>query len=99
MPIPAPVERPARAPVFHLADFNGDGRADLLYQNADATVWIALATAQGAFDVPVGYVAPAAAGMNLLPLDVDGDARTDIVRLPFSGSDSVHTALARPSRR
>ncbi len=67
-----------RAEAYALADFDGDGRRDLLAADtAGARLWLYRQTAPGRFAAPVSF--PAFADVRALAAaDIDGDARAEI---------------------
>lgn len=79
---------PAGATVAASPDLTGDGRADLVLQDADGTVRIRPGTARGTFARPGATTYPTLSGHALLtPVgDVNGDDRGDLVgRVPGTG--------------
>jgi hypothetical protein len=83
-----------------LADFNGDGRADLLLRERTGTAarfWIAVAGRSGNLRAPLriaGNDVALDAGAEWMFTDVDGDGRDDVVWIE-RGAHRVQAALAR----
>jgi thiol-activated cytolysin/VCBS repeat protein len=91
-----------------IGDFNGDGRADILWNELSASrnhVWIGLGNVEGRFDfTPVDQEHPATNGASedwtvfaggVLILDVNGDGRDDVVWNDRAVTNRIYVALAR----
>jgi hypothetical protein len=69
-----------------VADFNGDGKPDLVVENNDNTVRVLLGTGTGAFMLSGGSPFPAGSGPNSLVVgDFNSDGRVDVVVADNSG--------------
>ena len=100
------IARPSDADTLaaQLADFNADGRADLLLYDSDARrgrFWITLATRTGGFQggFTVAQSPPDAAidaAAQLLLFDVSGDGVKDVVWNEFGEVMRIRVALTRP---
>jgi len=95
-PVPAPFEA-------MLADVNGDGRTDLIFNHRDANsndVAVALGQAGGTFATPGAMVSPPnapAQGWSAFDLhtgDFNGDGKTDLVWNERDTANVVYVALA-----
>lgn len=104
------VDRVSDAPLAqHIGDFNGDGGADVLWNEMDVGVnhvWIGLGNVNGGFDfTPLDQEHPASAGSEdwtaftggVLVLDVDGDGRDDMVWNERGATNRIYVARARPA--
>jgi uncharacterized protein (TIGR03437 family) len=61
---------------FFAADFNGDGRADVLYSSAESIAWIALGNGDGTFQAPIGVSACTSVAA---VADVNRDGNADLI--------------------
>jgi RHS repeat-associated protein len=68
------------------ADFGGDGRVDLLYNNAGSTTWNLCSSTGTSFACSSLTGMPAIASEKFLVGDFDADGRADILIPPASGS-------------
>jgi RHS repeat-associated protein len=68
------------------ADFSGDGRADLLYNNAGSTTWKLCSSTGTSFACSSLVGMPAVASDKFLVGDFNADGRADILIPPTSGS-------------
>jgi hypothetical protein len=106
-----PVVRPtgAGALTTHIGDFNGDGKADVLWNELSALknhVWIGQGNDEGRFGfTPVDQEHPATSAASedwtvfsqgVVILDVNGDGRDDIVWNDRSVTNRIYVARARP---
>jgi hypothetical protein len=93
----------------HIGDYNGDGGADILWNELDVGVnhvWIGLGNVNGGFDfTPLDQEHPASAQSEdwtafsggVLVLDVTGDGRHDLVWNERSATNRIYVAVAQPS--
>lgn len=71
-----------------IADFDGDGRKDLLCPNSNGTFVVAFSKGDGTFTAAPSWPAPGTtfcAGNSLEVADVDGDGRADLICVTSTG--------------
>jgi len=86
-----------------VADFNGDGRSDLVVASETDTfspsLWILLGAQGGGFQTPTTLAMPAGAGFaaGVAAVDLNGDGRADIIAFdsPFGSAGHVYTWLGK----
>ena len=85
----------AFVPIFVLGDYNGDGRTDVFLQQRSATLSrLYTAQANGHLTLSAAATLPgAASAYQLFPAEVDGDGRTDLIRVHRTGG-AVNVYLA-----
>ena len=84
-----------------MADFNGDGIADLavvsLPYGSGSGLWILLGKSGGGFQAPTQVAASIGTPVWVATADLNGDGHPDIVTIdsPFNGTGHVYTLLGR----
>ena len=107
LPVALPAPSPDAAVVPLLADFDGDGRADLVqYDPRGATLplCLSLATGWSCRDLPAGFADPTGTpgnrgsgiyrGAQPLVGDFNGDGRADVIQYQSQGWDAVPVCLS-----
>ncbi|WP_176441872.1 FG-GAP-like repeat-containing protein [Granulicella rosea] len=85
------------------ADFNGDGRADLIGESSLGEILVGLANADGSFQTPVKTALPAGITLqcgylNAIDVgDVNGDGKLDIVATYYGDSNCFAASVVTPS--
>jgi hypothetical protein len=69
------------------ADFNGDGKADIVTANMGGNISILLGTGTGIFPAPVNY-GTSSGPRSIITADFNGDGKTDIVTANNGGFDA-----------
>ena len=70
-----------------LADFDGNGCADVLQQGSTNEMWLSCNAAVASFSLPSAF-----ATSNLVLGDFNGDGLTDVLAVPVSGNAALYTS-------